>query len=60
MLRAEDGRMGIERKADEVAKLVFSFVMGATGLTEGMNDGDEVKLLRLRTRKNDIVIVPGK
>ena len=40
--------------------MVFAFVEGAKTFTEGMDKSDEVKLLRLRTRKNEIVIVPGK
>ena len=40
--------------------MVFTFVAGAREFTEGMDDADEVKLLRLRTRKNEIVIVPGQ
>lgn len=46
--------------AEEVARMVFAFVAGAKAFTEGMDKSDEVKLLRLRTRKNEIVIVPGK
>ncbi len=48
------------KNAEEVARMVFSFVSGARDFAEGMDDGDEVKLLRLRTRKNEIVIVPGQ
>lgn len=39
--------------------MVFTFVAGAKAFTEGMDKSDEVRLLRLRTRKNEIVIVPG-
>ena len=46
--------------AEEVARMVFAFVAGAKAFTEGMDKSDEVRLLRLRTRKNEIVIVPGK
>lgn len=48
------------KNAEEVARMVFSFVCGARELAEGMDDGDELKLLRLRTRKHEIVIVPGQ
>lgn len=44
----------------DVARMVFEFVGGANAFTEGMDKSDEVKLLRLRTRKNEIVIVPGR
>ena len=40
--------------------MVFAFVAGAKAFTEGMDKSDEVRLLRLRTRRNEIVIVPGK
>ncbi|MCJ1428859.1 hypothetical protein MMC29_006770 [Sticta canariensis] len=47
-----------EKYAEDVAKMVFSFVSGAGGLVQGMDDEDQVKLLRIRTRKSEIVIVP--
>ena len=46
--------------AEEVARMVFAFVAGAKAFTEGMDKSDEVRLLRLRTRRNEIVIVPGR
>ena len=49
-----------EKYAEDVAKMVFSFVSGVGGLVQGMDDEDEVKLLRIRTRKSEIVIVPGQ
>ena len=58
-----DRRTEIKSKAqsaEEVARMVFQFVASAKIFTEGMDSSDEVKLLRLRTRKNEIVIVPGK
>ncbi|KAL8744168.1 MAG: hypothetical protein Q9190_003567 [Brigantiaea leucoxantha] len=53
---------GINRRksAEEVARVVFSFVNAAKDVAEDMESGDEVKLLRLRTRKNELVIVPGQ
>ena len=57
------GNGNIEAKgntAEEVARMVFAFVAGAKAFTEGMDKSDEVRLLRLRTRRNEIVIVPGK
>lgn len=50
---------GGAQTAEDVAKRVYSFVSAAGGLVEGLNKGDEVKLLRLRTKKNELVIVPG-
>lgn len=54
-----DKREGRVQTAEDIAKMVYSFVSAAGGLVEGLNKGDEVKLLRLRTRKNELVIVPG-
>ena len=45
--------------AEAIARMVFAFVAAANGFTEGIDRSDEVKLLRLRTRKNEIVILPG-
>jgi hypothetical protein len=49
------------RKAEEVARLVYRFVQSAGEMAEGLNgEGDEAKLLRIRTRKNEVVVVPGE
>ena len=45
--------------AEDVARMVFAFVTAAKEFSDGMYTTDEVKLLRMRTRKNEIVIVPG-
>ncbi|KAH7116954.1 hypothetical protein B0J11DRAFT_552880 [Dendryphion nanum] len=44
--------------AEEVASLVWSFLKAAGTLVDGLDKEDEVKLLRLRTKKNELVIVP--
>ncbi len=49
-----------DNTAEEFAKKVFAFVTAAKVFAEGMDTTDEVKLLRMRTRKNEIVIVPGE
>ena len=49
----------ISKHAEDIARMVFAFVAGANAFTEGMDESDEVRLLRLRTRKYEIVIVPG-
>ena len=54
-----DKREGGAQTAEDVAKMVYSFVSAAGGLVEGLSKGDEVRLLRLRTKKNELVIVPG-
>ncbi|KAK3673091.1 hypothetical protein LTR78_006931 [Recurvomyces mirabilis] len=47
------------RNVDEVAKLVWTFVKSASSLVEDLNGShDEAKLLRIRTKKNEIVVVP--
>jgi hypothetical protein len=49
------------RKAEEVAQLVYKFVKSAGSMIEELNgDNDEAKLLRVRTKKNELVVVPGK
>lgn len=49
-----------QKTAEEVAKMAFSFVNAAGALASGLEEGDDVQLLRLRTKKNELVIVPGK
>ena len=45
--------------AEDVARMVWAFVSAAGSLAQGLALDDEVKLLRLRTKKNEVVIVPG-
>lgn len=48
------------RNAEEVAALVYAFVKGAGAMVEELNgESDEAKLVRVRTKKNEVVIVPG-
>ncbi|CAI6260781.1 unnamed protein product [Periconia digitata] len=44
--------------AEDVAGMVWAFISAAGSLVEGLDEEDEVKLLRLRTKKNELVIVP--
>lgn len=54
-----EGKQKGTRNAEDVARLVWNFVKGAGTTAEEMNgENDEVKLLRLRTKKNELVIVP--
>ncbi|KAF2639338.1 hypothetical protein P280DRAFT_470705 [Massarina eburnea CBS 473.64] len=46
------------QSAEDVASMVWSFISAAGSLVEGLDKEDEVKLLRLRTKKNELVIVP--
>ena len=45
--------------AQDMAKKVFRFVAAAEELANGVRDSEEVKLLRLRTKNHEMVIVPG-
>lgn len=45
--------------AEDVASMVWSFLTAAGNLVDELDKEDEVKLLRLRTKKNELVIVPG-
>ncbi|KAI4242378.1 MAG: hypothetical protein L6R42_011040, partial [Xanthoria sp. 1 TBL-2021] len=55
-----EGGEGRTKSAEHVARMVFNFVAAAKDFAEGMEKGDDAKLLRMRTRKQEIVIVPGK
>ncbi|KAB2103759.1 hypothetical protein AG0111_0g8275 [Alternaria gaisen] len=44
--------------AEDVASMVWSFLTAAGSLVDELDKDDEVKLLRLRTKKNELVIVP--
>jgi len=43
---------------EEMASMVWNFVNAAGGLVSGLDTEDELKLLRLRTKKHELVIVP--
>ncbi|KAJ9635469.1 hypothetical protein H2199_008472 [Coniosporium tulheliwenetii] len=44
--------------AEDVARLVWTFVEAAGTMIQGLDGEDEAKLLRVRTKKNELVIVP--
>ncbi|MCJ1329779.1 hypothetical protein MMC10_006459 [Thelotrema lepadinum] len=48
-----------QKTAEEVAKMVFSFINAAGSVANGLDESDDVQLLRLRTKKTELVIVPG-
>ncbi|KAL8843674.1 MAG: hypothetical protein Q9176_001882 [Flavoplaca citrina] len=54
-----EGVEGRTKSAEHVAKMVFNFVAAAKDFVEGIEKGDDAKLLRLRTRKQEIVIFPA-
>ena len=58
--RHGESRIASSQSAESVARMVFSFVSGAQEFVEGMDATDNMRLLRLRTRRNEIVIVPGQ
>ena len=43
-----------------MAGMVFKLVAAAKEFAESMEKGDDARLLRMRTRKQEIVIVPGQ
>ena len=47
---------------DEVARLVFDHVKASVALAQQLNgtEDDELKLLRIRTKRNELMIVPGE
>jgi len=49
------------KSAEDVARLVWGFFGAAGGMVEEMmGEKDEVRLLRVRTRRNEVVIYPGE
>lgn len=55
----KDTKSGLS-SAEGVAQMVYKFVQASGDLVEGLQPDDEVKLLRVRTKKNELVIVPGE
>ncbi|KAK0633314.1 hypothetical protein B0T14DRAFT_560915 [Immersiella caudata] len=47
-----------EQNVQELAAMVWNFVGAAGGLVQELDTEDELKLLRLRTKKQELVIVP--
>ncbi|KAK4117493.1 hypothetical protein N656DRAFT_773643 [Canariomyces notabilis] len=47
-----------DQGAEELASMVWNFVNTAGSLVQELDTEDEVKLLRLRTKKEEFVIVP--
>lgn len=48
------------QSAEDVARLVLKFVDAAGTLVDGLDQDEEVRLLRVRTKKNELVIVPSE
>jgi dynein light chain roadblock-type len=47
------------QSGEDVARLVFKFVEAAGMFVDGLDKDEEVRLLRVRTKKNELVIVPS-
>jgi hypothetical protein len=47
------------QSAEDVARLVFKFVEAAGLFVDGLDKDEEVRLLRVRMKKNELVIVPS-
>ncbi|KAK1758427.1 hypothetical protein QBC47DRAFT_358281 [Echria macrotheca] len=52
------GASGQDQGAEELASMVWNFIATAGSLVQELDTEDEVKLLRLRTKKQELVIVP--
>ena len=48
-----------DMSAESIAYKVFTFMSQAQGFAGERDPADEVRLLRLRTRRNEVVIIPG-
>lgn len=55
-----DDEAGGKQTGEEVARAVWKYVKATEGLVTDLDEEDEVKLLRVRTRKNELVVVPSK
>jgi dynein light chain roadblock-type len=48
------------RDGEEIARHVWKFVRASGELVQSMDAEDELRLLRIRTRRNELVIVPSE
>ncbi|KAL9577551.1 MAG: hypothetical protein Q9212_006293 [Teloschistes hypoglaucus] len=55
-----DEEEGKGQSAEHVASMVFKFVAVANEFAEGLDKGDDARLLRMRTRKSEVVIALGQ
>ncbi|CAZ80410.1 unnamed protein product [Tuber melanosporum] len=49
-----------ESLVGEYAGMVWNFVKSAEEMVCGMDEQDDLRLLRIRTKRHELVIVPGK
>lgn len=58
---AGEGRKEGSRTAEEIAQTVWSlFANAGSAVEQMMGTEDEVRLLRLRSKRNEVVVYPGK
>lgn len=51
-------RSGGLQSAEDVARLVLKFMAAASTMVDGLDHEDELRFLRLRTKKSELFIVP--
>ena len=51
-------RSGGLQSAEDIARLVLKFMAAAGTMVDGLDHEDELRLLRLRTKKSELVLVP--
>lgn len=49
-----------EKTVEEVAGAVWRFFEAAADMAGEMEEGEEVRLVRLRLKRREVVVVPGK
>lgn len=55
------GSEQINRKtAEDIARRVFALVSSSHELAHAMDEGSDVQLLRMRSQRREVVIVPGQ
>ncbi|ELR10552.1 hypothetical protein VC83_00201 [Pseudogymnoascus destructans] len=56
----DDASSGLKDQngVEELARMVWNYMNATKDLVQGLDEQDEVKLLRLRTKKYELVIVP--
>jgi len=47
------------KSGEHIARAVWKYVQATEGLVEDMDGEDELRLLRVRTKKNELVVVPS-
>jgi len=45
--------------AEDIARIVWNYVKATESMIKELNEDDDARLLRVRTKRNELVIVPG-